>query len=472
MPTTSQALRPAHPRAILTIILISYFMIVLDNSIIFTALPSIEVAMAFTPTGLSWVQNAYTLVFGGLLLLGARSGDLLGRRRVFLVGMVVFVLASFLIGVAPTSSWMVAARALQGVGAAVVAPSALSLLTASFEGRERTRAVAAYGTVAGIGASVGLVVGGALADLVSWRAGFFLNIPIGLAMMFAAVRYLPETPRSPGRFDLVGALASTVGVGGLVFGLEHSATAGWADPVTLTAVVVGVLALVALVWNEARVGQPIMPLHLFASRERAGAYLARLLFAGTMIGYFFFTTQFLQGVYGFNPLQAGLAFLPMTVVNFFVALPVSRLTSRFGNATLLAAGLALTLAGMGWLSQLTASTPYLTGVALPMVLIGIGQGLGFAPLTAAGLAGTTTRDAGAASGLVNTTHQLGSTLGVALLVTLAAGATDLPTRVTTAYTGGTVMLAAALVVVLVLIVPAEIAARRVTLAPTVPQAAQ
>jgi EmrB/QacA subfamily drug resistance transporter len=460
MPTVPQTSGPAHPRAILTIILVSYFMIVLDNSIIFTALPSIEAAMSFTPTGLSWVQNAYTLVFGGWLLLGARSGDLLGRRRVFLAGMVVFVLASFLIGVAPSSSWIIAARALQGVGAAVVAPSALSLLTANFDGRDRSRAVAAYGTMAGVGASVGLVAGGALADLISWRAGFFLNVPIGIAMMFAAVRYLPETSRSTGRFDLIGALASTLGVGGLVFGIEHSATAGWTNPATLTAVGVGLLALVALVLNEARVAQPIMPLHLFAHRERAGAYLARLLFAGTMIGYFFFTTQFLQGVYGFNPLQAGLAFLPMTVINFFVALPVSRLTARYGNATLLAVGLAVTLAGMAWLSQLTATTPYLTGVALPMVLIGIGQGLAFAPLTAAGLAGTTAADAGAASGLVNTTHQLGSTLGVAALVALSAGAGGLPDRVTTAYTGGTAMLAAALVAVLTLIVPAEIATRR------------
>ena len=196
-----------------------------------------------------------------------------------------------------------------------------------------------------------------------------------------------------------------------------------------------------------------MPLHLFSHRERAGAYLARLLFAGTMIGYFFFTTQFLQGVYGYGPLQAGLAFLPMTVVNFVVALPVSRLTARFGNAPLLAAGLAVTLAGMTWLAQLTATTPYLTGVALPMVLIGIGQGLAFAPLTAAGLARVTAADAGAASGLVNVTHQLGSTLGVAVLVSLSAGGTALADRVTTAYTGGAVMLAAALAAVLVLVLP-------------------
>jgi EmrB/QacA subfamily drug resistance transporter len=461
VPTSFRSTAPEHPQAILAIILVSYFMIVLDNSIIFTALPSIEAAMGFSATGLSWVQNAYTLVFGGLLLLGARAGDLLGRRRVFIAGLAVFALASFLIGVAPTGWWLIAARALQGIGASVVAPSALSLLTANFAGEQRTRAVAAYGTVAGIGASVGLVLGGAVADLISWRAGFFLNVPIGAAMMVAAVRYLPDTSRSTGRFDLAGALSATLGMGALVFGIVHSTDAGWSDPVTVTALVGGAVLLAVLVANESRAEQPIMPLHLFASRERSGAYLARILFAGTMIAYFYFTTQFLQGVYGYSPLQAGLAFLPMTVVNFFVALPVSRLTARFGNAALLASGLAVTLAGMTWLAQLTAATPYLTGVALPMVLIGVGQGLAFAPLTAAGLARVTADEAGAASGLVNTTHQLGSTLGVAVLVALSSGvgAATLADRVTTAYSGGAVMLAAALVAALVLILPPELARR-------------
>ncbi|WP_307857118.1 MFS transporter [Pseudarthrobacter albicanus] len=462
--TTAAPVAPAsrvRPTAILAIILVSYFMIILDNSIIFTGLPRIQAEMGLSATGLSWVQNAYTLVFGGLLLLGARLGDILGRRRVFIAGLAVFALASLLVGAAPSEWWLVAARALQGVGAAVVAPSALSLLTATFAaGRERTRAVAAYGAVAGIGASLGLVVGGALAEWVSWRAGFYINVPIGIAMIIAAVRFIPETPRATGRFDIIGAVASTLGMGALVFGIVNSVDAGWAAPTTVTAVVAAAVLLTLLVVNEWKVKQPIMPLHLFANRERAGAYTARLLFAGTMIGFFFFTTQFLQGVYGYNPLQAGVAFFPMTVVNFFVALAVPRLTHRFGNAALLAAGLALTLAGMFWLSRITADTPDLTGVALPLVLIGIGQGLGFAPLTAAGIAGVTANDAGAASGLVNTSHQLGSALGVGVLVALSANAGSLAGSVAIAYTGGSVMLAAALLAVLLLIVPAERAVRR------------
>lgn len=449
------------PTAILAIILVAYFMIILDNSIIFTGLPRLQAELGLSTTGLSWVQNAYTLVFGGLLLLGARLGDILGRRRVFIVGLTVFAFASLLIGLAPDDVWLIAARALQGVGAAVVAPSSLSLLTATFAaGRERTRAVAAYGAVAGIGASLGLVVGGALAEWVSWRAGFFVNVPIGAAMIIAAIRVIPESPRASGRFDVLGALCSTLGMGALVFAIVNSTDAGWAAPETITALAAAAVLLSLLVMNERKAKQPIMPLHLFASRERAGAYAARLLFAGTMIGFFFFTTQFLQGVYGFNPLQAGVAFFPMTVVNFFVALAVPRLTQRFGNAPLLAAGLALTLAGMTWLSTITADTPYLTGVALPMVLIGVGQGLAFAPLTSAGIAGASANDAGAASGLVNTSHQLGSALGVGVLVAVSAKAGSLAGTVAVAYTGGSIMLATALLVTLVLIVPAERVVRR------------
>jgi EmrB/QacA subfamily drug resistance transporter len=414
------------------------------------------------------VQDAYTLVFGGLLLLGARLGDILGRRRVFIAGLAVFALASLLVGVAPTGWWLIAARALQGVGAAVVAPSSLSLLTASFpEGRERTRAVAWYGAAAGIGASLGLVIGGALTTAVSWRAGFFINVPIGAAMILLAPRYIPQTEPSTGRFDVVGAACATLGMSALVFGIVNSADAGWGAPTTIAALVGGSLLLIVLVLNEARVGQPIMPLHLFASRVRTGAYLARMLYLGAMIGFFYFTTQFLQGVLGYSALQAGIAFFPMTLVNFVVAMAIPRLTPRVGNAVLLATGVALTFAGMAWLSRVQADSSYVAAVALPMVLIGAGQGLAFAPLTAAGITGVTAREAGAASGLVNTAHQLGSALGLGILVTLSAsrGAASadpvaaLAGRVSTALTGGSLLLAMCLVITLALIVPSQFTTR-------------
>ncbi|MDQ0276680.1 EmrB/QacA subfamily drug resistance transporter [Arthrobacter silviterrae] len=472
--TATTATKNKKSTAILAIILVSYFMILLDNSTIFTGLPGIQAEMGYTATGLAWVQDAYTLVFGGLLLLGARAGDLLGRRRIFIIGLAVFATASLLIGLAPNGQWLIGARALQGVGAAVVAPSSLSLLTASFApGRERTRAVAWYGATAGIGASLGLVIGGALAHWISWRAGFFINVPIGAAMILLAPRYLPASPRSTGRFDVTGAVTATLGMGALVFGIISSADAGWLARLTILPLGAAVVLLAVFVANEWRAGQPIMPLRLFASRERSGAYLARMLYMGAMIGFFYFTTQFLQDVLGFNPLQAGMAFFPMTVVNFAVALAIPRLTARFGNAALLAAGVAVTLAGMVWLSRLSVGTSYLAGVALPMVLLGIGQGLAFAPLTSAGIAKVTAADSGAASGLVNTAHQLGSSLGLAVLVTAAAATSRadggaraaIAGHVSAALTAGSVMLALCLLASLALIVPAEIAARSARDAP-------
>jgi EmrB/QacA subfamily drug resistance transporter len=455
-----------HKNAILAIILVSYFMILLDNSVIFTALPSLQADLRLSATELAWVQDAYTLVFGGLLLLGARAGDLLGRKRVFIVGLVIFAAASLSIALAPSAGWLIASRAVQGIGAAIVAPSALSLLTASFEGRERTRAVAWYAAMAGIGASLGLVIGGALASWISWRAGFFVNVPIGIAMIILAPRFLPRIAAQAGRFDVGGAVLSTVGVGGLVFATLNASENGWGSIPTIVAIVAAVIALALLVVVESRATQPIMPLRLFRSRERTGAYLTRFFYLAAMIGFFYFTSQFLQRVLGFTALEAGLAFLPMTIVNFAVAILIPRLIRRLGGAPVLVIGVALTLAGMIWLSRVEPSSSYLLGVALPMVLIGAGQGFAFAPMTSAGIAGTTAADAGAASGLVNTFHQVGSSLGLGILVAVASVtgaaspvATRLAAEVSAALTAGSVLLAVALVVTLTLIVPASQAAR-------------
>lgn len=447
---------PAHPRAILAIILVSYFLILLDNSVIFTGLPSIATAMDLGASGLSWVQDAYTLVFGGLLLLGARLGDLLGRRRVFVAGLAVFVTASFLIGIAQTGWWLIGARALQGVGAAVVAPSALSLLTASFpEGAQRSRAVAWYAATAGIGASLGMLVGGAAAQWISWRAGFFVNVPIGIVMAILAPRYLPATRTRPGRFDVTGALSITIGTGAAVFGIIESADRGWTDPVVLGAVGVAAAVLTAAIRHERRAQQPILPLRPFADRRRSGAYAARALYLGAMIGFFFFATQLMQDLLGFTALQAGLGFLPMTVTNFAVATALPRIARRLGDGVTLAAGVLVTLAGMGWLAQVDATCSYLTAVALPMLLIGAGQGLAFAPLTGFGIIGVRAGDAGAASGLVNTAHQLGMATGLAVLVAASAGAPDLGARVSTALGWATGLLLLCLLVVLTVILPAQ-----------------
>lgn len=341
MSTTVSSHAP-HKTAILVIILVSYVMIVLDTSIVLTGLPSIDRELGFTDNGLAWVQSAYTLTFGGFLLLAARAGDIVGRRLTLVLGLAVFTLASLVIGMAPTPTVMVGARAVQGLGAAILAPSTLALLQTTFvEGDERTRAVSYYSAVAGIAASVGLVLGGVLAEWFSWRVGFFINLPIGMGMIWAALRYIDETPRSRGQFDVVGALTCTAGMTALVYGLIRSASAGWFDCATLVAVIGGLLLLVAFIFNERYAAQPIMPLRLFTVPARAAAYGARLLFLGAMIGFFFFTTQYLQTVLGYPPATTGLAFLPMTTVNFALALQVPRLTARFGNGRVLAAGLAI-----------------------------------------------------------------------------------------------------------------------------------
>ena len=454
------AISSSNLAAVLAIIITSYLMLVVDISIVLTGLPKIQAELQFSSASLSWVQNAYTLAFGGLLLLGARAGDILGRRRMFMMGLALFTTASLAIGVARSPAWLLGARAIQGVGAAVLAPSTLALLSTHFsEGPERTRALAYYSAAAGVGASLGLVLGGLVADLISWRVGFFINLPIGLTLMWGARRYLAETPRRAGQLDVIGAVSSTLGMTALVYAIVRSAESGWGDGLTEASFVIGIALLAFFIFNELRATQPILPLRLFASRERAGAYAARMLFLGGMVGFWFFTTQYLQSVLGYRPLQAGLAFLPTTVPNFAMAMMVPMLTRKYGNARLLAAGLAIAIAGMAWLAQVTAHSPYLTSVALPMILIGIGQGAALGPLTVTAVAGVTEEDTGAASGVVNVAHQLGGSLGLSVLVVVSAFTTSntsdatehLANRIANTLTASTVMLLISLVLVLVFI---------------------
>jgi EmrB/QacA subfamily drug resistance transporter len=432
MPTTLTQRAPGHPTGprpagnptvVLAIILATYLMIILDATIVITALPDIHRALHFSSTGLSWVQNAYTLTFGGLLLLGARAGDILGRRRVFVAGIALFTLASMMGGLAQSASWLLTARAVQGVGAAIAAPSTLALLQISFEeGPARTRAVGAYSAVAGGGGSVGLLLGGMLTTWISWRWGLFINVPIGIVLVFLAPRYLPETERRPGRFDMAGAVTSTVGMTLLVYGFVSAASRGWGAPATLASFVLSCALLGTFVVNEKRAEQPITPLNLFASRQRSGAYVARMLIVSGMFAMFFFMTQFFQGVLGYSPLESGLAFLPVTAVMFAVVRVVPRFVQRVGTGRLLAGGVLVALVGMVWLSRLSPTTPFFPQIMVPMALLGTGIGAALVPLTTAGIAGVDSDDAGAASGLVNVAQQLGGSLGLGILITVFAAA--------------------------------------------------
>jgi EmrB/QacA subfamily drug resistance transporter len=439
--------------AVLAIVLACQLMIVLDVTVVITALPDIHRALDFSSTGLSWVQNAYTLTFGGLLLLGARAGDIVGRRRAFVAGLGVFTAASLAGGLAESAGWLIAARSVQGVGAAIAAPATLALLTSAFrEGAERTRALGFYSAVTGGGGSVGLVTGGMLTAWISWRWGLFLNVPLGIALMLLAPRYLPETPRRRARFDLPGALTSTIGVTAVVYGFVRAAADGWGNRLTVASFAVGAVLLAAFVLVERRAEQPITPLRLFASRTRSGAYAARVLLVGAMFSMFFFVSQFFQGVLDYSALRAGIAFLPQTLVLFATVQIVPRLAARIGSERLLLAGLGTALAGMAWLSRIDAGTAYFPGIALPLVVLGLGIGIAFIPLTAAGISGVAAEDAGAASGLVNVSQQLGASLGLGILVTVFAAATNgsgplqLAHGVTAALTGSVVLLALAFAV--------------------------
>ena len=403
----------------LAVILTTQLMVVLDATVVTIALPRIQDALGFRSADLSWVQNAYALAFGGLMLLGARAGDILGRRRVFLTGIGVFTLASLLGGLAQTAGLLLAARALQGVGAAIAAPAALTLLISTFpEGRARNRALGYYSLVSSGGSSVGLILGGMLTDWVSWRWALFINVPIGIALVLTAREYLTETPTRAGRFDAVGALTSTLGITSLVYGLIRVGDHGWGNTTSLVAFAAGAVLLAGFVVTERRVDQPITPLRLFLDRDRSLAYATMLLVVSAMFGMFFFMSQFLQGVLRFSPLEAGLAFLPLTVLLFSIARIVPRLMERVGPGRMMVTGSVLIVAGMLWLTRLTETSGYAASVAGPLVLFGVGAGLVFVPLVSRAVSGVRPEDAGAASGLLNVLQQVGGALGLAVLVTV------------------------------------------------------
>jgi EmrB/QacA subfamily drug resistance transporter len=446
---------PRRRGAVLAVILVGYLLILVDVSILMAALPRIHADLGFSAAGLSWAQNAYTLTFGGLLLLGARLGDLLGRRRAFMLGIGLFTTASLAVGAAQSPGWMVGARAAQGIGAAMLAPSTLALLSASFaEGAARNRAMAAYGALAGVGTAFGLIVGGVLTTSLSWRYGFYLNVPLGLAAIVLAPRLLEETDRHAARLDVAGALTATLGASALVFGIVHSAGAGWTAAPTVLTLAAGVALLAVFLAGQARAEQPLLPLRLFSDRGRAGAYAARFLFNAVLVSFYFFMTQYLQGVAGYSPLQAGLAFLPVTAATLAGALLTSRAT--VGSDVLAAAGCAFMLIGTAWTSRVSVDTAYGLGVALPMVVFGVGQGLGLSSLTTAGMAAVEPRDAAVAGGLVNVSHHLGGAIGLGILVTVfdAAGSASEPARalladrVSAALTAACLFLALALMVML------------------------
>lgn len=394
-------------------------MVVLDITIVNIALPHIQSALGFSTTSLAWVVNAYTLTFGGLLLLGGRTGDILGRRRVFIFGVLLFALASLLGGLAQNSGQLLAARALQGVGGAIASPTALSLVSTTFrEGPERNRAFGVFAAVSAGGGAIGLLAGGMIVEWLNWRWVLFVNVPIGLLIALATPRWIRESERHPGHFDVTGALTSTLGMVLLVYGFIRAAQEGWRDPFTLASFAAAVVVLLVFVLVERRSRQPITPLHMFADRNRAGTYGMMLSLAAAIFGMFFFLTLFVQDVLGFSPLAAGFAFLPVSAVIAVGAGLASRFLPTYGPKPFLVVGAILAASGLGWLTLTDIHSTYVGSILGPMLVFGLGMGMEFVSLTLMALSNVPTQETGAASGLLNATQQVGGSLGLSILVTM------------------------------------------------------
>ncbi|WP_097868973.1 MFS transporter [Streptomyces sp. rh34] len=393
-------------------------MVVLDVTIVNIALPHMQKDLGFSTENLSWVVNAYTLTFGGLLLLGGRLGDILGRRRVFVFGVLLFVFASLLGGLSQEGWQLLAARSLQGVGGAIASPTALSLITTTFrEGPERNRAFGVFAAVSAGGSAIGLLAGGLLVEWLDWRWVLFVNVPIGLLIAFATPRYIPESERRPGHFDIAGALTSTVGMVLLVYGFIRASEDGWTDAITLGSFAVAVVLLTVFITVERGSKQPITPLWMFRDRNRAGSYAMMLSLAAAMFGMFFFLTLFVQNVLDFSPLRAGLAFLPVSAVIAVSAGLASQLLPRWGPKPFMVAGALLAAVGLGWLTLTDVHSSYLGSILGPMLVFGFGMGMQFVSLTLMAVSGVAPKEAGAASGILNATQQVGGSLGLSILVT-------------------------------------------------------
>ncbi len=409
----------------LAVIATAQLMVVLDGTIVNVALPHIQNALGFSGTNLEWVVNAYTLVFGGLLLLGGRSGDLLGRRRIFITGLLVFAGASLLGGFATDQAWLLAARAIQGAGAAMAAPTALSLIAVTFpEGPPRNRALGVYASMTVAGVAVGLIAGGLLVSYLSWRWVFFVNVPIGLVVAALATRVLPESQRSTGRFDLPGAITGTLGVASLVYGLSSAATttngvSHWGDTKVIVSLAAAVLLLAAFAVIEVRSTHALLPIRVLRSRDRTGAYLISLCVGTALFGIFFFLTIFVQNVWGYSPLKTGIAFLPLVAVIIVLSGVASQAVNRIGARPLLIAGSASMAGGMFWLSRISEHSSYAGGLLGPMLIIATGLGLLFVPMTLVALTKVRNEDTGVASSLVNVGQQVGGAIGLAILGTVA-----------------------------------------------------
>ncbi|MGG7160710.1 MFS transporter [Clostridium baratii] len=398
---------------ILPITLLAYFLILMDNSIIFTSSVQIGESLNLTPVSLAWISNAYTLTFGGFLLLSGRLSDLLGRKRIFQIGLAIFGISSLVIGLAQSDTVMIITRAIQGIGSSIIAPTTLALMLDTYSGEMRTKAISYYGATAGIGSSLGLFIGGGLTSFVSWRAGFLINVPMTFLLMILTYRFVQSRDGKTEKIDYIGSFLSVLGLASFIYGLS-------ADKYRYITILVGIILLVLFYWIEKNSDSPIMPIELFKNRVRFGAYLVRCLFMMAILPYWFLLPQELQHTFGYTALESGIAFLPLTITTFITALQLPKLTKRFGNSVILLVGEFALLVGLIWASMSDLNHGYIISVALPMIVIGLGQALIVAPVTTAGVHLAPDDLAGSASGLTNAMHQIGGPIGLSLIISVTS----------------------------------------------------
>lgn len=426
---------------VLPIALLSYFLILMDNSIVFTSSREIGADLGLDAVGMAWISNAYTLTFGGFLLLSGRLSDLLGRKQIFQIGMAIFGIASLVVGVAADATIMIIGRAVQGIGSSIVAPATLAMMMDAYEGEQRSKAISYYGATAGIGSIIGLLIGGALTSYISWRAGFLIKMPLIILIMWLAYRYIPKGKVEKATIDYVGSILSVIGLSSFIYGLTSK-------DYGVIFVIAGLILLVIFYFYEKRFSVPVMPLELYKNKVRLGAYLVRLLFMMALLPYWFLLPQQLGAQYGYSAFESGMAFIPLTVFQFGTALCIANWTKRFGNGRVLLVGEIVLLAGLVWAALADWTQGYWIAVAAPMCIIGIGSAMIVAPVTAAGIHKASNTIAGAASSLTNAMHQLGGPIGLSLIIMIA-----------TNFSISTYMMAGftfvSLLIVAVLIVPNE-----------------
>lgn len=426
---------------VLPIALLSYFLILMDNSIVFTSSREIGADLGLDAVGMAWISNAYTLTFGGFLLLSGRLSDLLGRKQIFQIGMAIFGIASLVVGIAADATMMIIGRAVQGIGSSIVAPATLAMMMDAYEGEQRSKAISYYGATAGIGSIIGLLIGGALTSYISWWAGFLIKMPLIILIMWLAYRYIPKGKVEKATIDYVGSILSVIGLSTFIYGLTSK-------DYGVIFVIAGLILLVIFYFYEKRFSVPVMPLELYKNKVRLGAYLVRLLFMMALLPYWFLLPQQLGAQYGYSAFESGMAFIPLTVFQFGTALCIANWTKRFGNGRVLLVGEIVLLAGLVWAALADWTQGYWIAIAAPMCIIGIGSAMIVAPVTAAGIHKASNTIAGAASSLTNAMHQLGGPIGLSLIIMIA-----------TNFSISTYMMAGftfvALLIVAVLIVPNE-----------------